>query len=659
MDQLPFLVVYGGWLASAAVIATALLGIGGIVVARQVMATLRARAEVARWASATTERSAGEVTVRGIYCVHGDACWIQHGIDRLEVVGSPTLSFGSVLRRGGAPALRDGDEVIARGALVRAADRGERPEATYREEAGAWELTSVELAAIRPAARPTPLRGGVVAWLGGLLVVGYLALRGVGLLVLPGEPERPIDPTDLAEDGRLAIAAALPGVRDAALEQLQHLVDRGRGHAALQLEIATLRGDTTESRVLLEIMWRDDEALAMTRDASAQRDELLVRLGRYDEARHEVGPIGIGTAALLQQAAVAIGSRRWQQAAELVELIAPLRDSPESLPEGASGAIVFKCAAQLFRAYAGERDADHALRAMAAEHAGRCRLLAALAARDGAAIASTSAELPAGGDARALADVAAWSYGFGAPDQEGATDPVDAMLGPWWDAPQIWLAPFAAAARDTFETRAWLVVATLVRGDLAGARARMADVRAAAGSDADRARAGLLAHAIELRAGALPATGAVTLDGALGDLVTPWRTSRGIRALGPCPHDGRAAFDAAIRGEGGPLARALETCSFDWDSAAPAVLAALPRVTGGRDRVARGLVGLHPDATLPSRLFELVGDLAMLRDLARLAGRDTRAAELQAAIDRHARALSDRDVVIGFLVWSLVLLGRD
>jgi len=83
------------------------------------------------------------------------------------------------------------------------------------------------------------------------------------------------------------------------------------------------------------------------------------------------------------------------------------------------------------------------------------------------------------------------------------------------------------------------------------------------------------------------------------------------------------------------------------------VLAVLPRVTIGRDELARTLARLFDrDAKREWRgPFAWVEHAALRRDFARMIGDRTQQARWQGIVDRHRAAFADRRRLIGVMLW--------
>lgn len=104
----------------------------------------------------------------------------------------------------------------------------------------------------------------------------------------------------------------------------------------------------------------------------------------------------------------------------------------------------------------------------------------------------------------------------------------------------------------------------------------------------------------------------------------------------------REPFAAALGGDGGPLAAALEYCSLFW-SQVDYVEALLPRVRKHRAELAGSLRMLRDDSAIGlASPFRLLDDYARYRDLARLAGDDEEAARWDELAGKFVRVLGDR-----------------
>ena len=136
-------------------------------------------------------------------------------------------------------------------------------------------------------------------------------------------------------------------------------------------------------------------------------------------------------------------------------------------------------------------------------------------------------------------------------------------------------------------------------------------------------------------------------------LFSALRLRRGDRRGDPPMDDLLPILRAAQRGDGMPLARALHAGTL-WMTEAD-ILAVLPRITRGREAVARQLAWapfsrpIGADWHFP---WPQLNSIVLHRDLLRLAGAPAEAARWDAMYRRFDRALEDRRVLI-----ALMLLG--
>lgn len=294
---LPVTVEYGALLWKLAAVVVALAGIAATRLVRGRRARRGARAEVARRMVGVTApvlaRVEGVATVTGIlrggiastlelgghgFCdragelyvdykgervelaapvrvVHGTLATASRGLPRatpaaLRALVARSIDAGSrvsrVLRRaaGGRvhrlAQVRDGDAVIVRGTFGKrgGVDRFGVRTWLLEPEPGAHQI---ELCAVSPAAPVVPLR-----WYGALLVAVVLAagacaaMSAIGMRALAaGRADAPADPAaapaELGAFDPLALAAALPGTRADALDEL------ARRYPALRQAIDQLR----------------------------------------------------------------------------------------------------------------------------------------------------------------------------------------------------------------------------------------------------------------------------------------------------------------------------------------------------------------------------------------------------------------------------------
>lgn len=677
MDGLPVLVVYGAvlWKVVLAVLVAIVLAI--VAVRRARRALRHAREDAARRAAGAIALEAGAGTFRGkltrgsastlvqgerLTDYRADELWLDHHGDRVELLGDLRIDHGarawtSWLRPTLLRNVREGDEVIVSGTLARSSG-----DASYRESAASWTLSSVEwVTAARPAAAPRPL--GPLRWSAvalGVALACCAPLFGAGL-VAKGR---------LAADGdripgawsASSIAAALPGSRDAALDHLDERLGRPRSEAELQrgLALDELRGACPAAR--LASFFRLEQALDAARrcGTAEQVARMLAFLGRFAEI--DLAATGSPAAS----ARLAIAGGRWSAAAAGAELVAerlrteaPTKDVPDDWAD--RRVLRLRCLAALFRVWAGEPAAFERVPERAADT--RCSALAALGlpvAAQAAALARIGSPDDESTDLLGELRIAAG----GPPRNHGADDFVHGSL-PVITFDWAWLAPFAIAARPSGSpwTYAELSMLAALRGDFAAARRELA-----------RSELDDVAYSLELmialREGASPfppPRADAKVHPGIEDAVALRRGMRSsilslLHSVRPgCTTATQRALSAAVAGDGAPLADLFQTCPSSWGTAPywgtlpTYLIAILPRVTSHREQLAAAL-RLYRDEFATSSYwnipFPLIQEIALYRDLARIAGDREEAAAMQQLFERHAAMLADRQKVIAFLFWN-------
>ncbi len=204
------LIEYGDVIGYAIVGAIALIALGIVQLIRRRRDLKRARVAVRLVTYSICEPRQGPVAVTGTYRESKSQRWIECKAQRVSLEGGIDVVRGTRARwqRGTRTyTLRDGDVVIAIGVMSRVQS------ATWRlvpspDEAG------VQLYATTPTTAPAPLFPWraplILAMAGGIAFLGLYKLGEV-LVEKPG----------CAERLRLQIAAALPLVRDDALDKLR------------------------------------------------------------------------------------------------------------------------------------------------------------------------------------------------------------------------------------------------------------------------------------------------------------------------------------------------------------------------------------------------------------------------------------------------------
>ena len=285
----------------------------------------------------------------------------------------------------------------------------------YREAAGGWVMESSDarpliVAAVQASDRAPalgPFRLAAAVAVAGLL--SYGTLRGIGSLAAHRMADRNYpntgQPLELGNVDAIAIAAATPGHRGGALDELVWALDRHRYHdrAALgrRLAAAELQGGCREVARVLLANERLEDALARARRCGDRRVEwrALTRLGRYAEAA-ALEDAGYDPRWPGRAGAVAIAAGRWDLAATAADEVAASVDEPTADEQvrviRSQREVRFRCLAQLFRLRAGDEAARGRLDALAREGGRACALIA------------TEALPPGEREARRTALIAAW-----------------------------------------------------------------------------------------------------------------------------------------------------------------------------------------------------------------------------------------------------------
>jgi hypothetical protein len=379
-------------------------------------------------------------------------------------------------------------------------------------------------------------------------------------------------------------------------------------------------------------------------------------------------------------AVVAIATGHWRDAARWTATAA----------RRAGGDERKECLATWFAAKAGDAAARQQL---ARSHVPRCQVLAALQSPASDPAIQRRALRDAGRAAGRqdlgilpVADDLAWAAApprdnpfidlFGAIEVLATCEPLDRKL---------WLAPWAVKARsagapDLAVALGERAARDVIAGDLAGAHRDLAAARAAVlanphaplvpdersrelASSIDRdalAEVDAVRQGIDLHTAALSITGSAPKRAAELALASALALRGGgklpanARIIEPeCKTSARGALEAAVAGDGSPLAGVLERCRLSWLGNAGLILAVLPRVTRHRAELAEALHWFHRGYDRrPADVLGAVAEHAAHRDLARLAGDEAEAKRWQAVIDRQMKVLDDRDKVVALELWA-------
>jgi len=525
--------------------------------------------------------------------------------------------------------------------------------------------------------------------------VATAALYGGGRLALSlGAMDRvgPLVPARLGALDAVSLAAATPGNRDAALDEIEARFARRYQRTPLALaawqEVARVRGGCGGE---LRMRTAEDQidglaALARSCDDGPAAADALRALGFHDEAyaRHPPGA-GRGWESRADLVAV-VAAGRWQDAAaRLADWRARLRALDGKPRTGLA------CLAQWLRGRAG----GPALAARI-EHDPRAPLCAVIDAlslpREAQAIA-LAAVAGAGGplaldarDADGTVEALAWAAGA-ALDPRDADGTVEAAsrsipmrprialeAGPLPDAETAvaLLAPGARAARSDppatlgfVRTQFWTAVHAMLRGDLAGARAeaqaaQRGDPAGDGRVEAWQHDAGSLEILLAVRAGEpLPPGaehhGAAEPDAmaiALGDVLPATRLPlRG--ELEVADPDRLEALRAALAGDASRLDELIATRGLEVATGIAPLFALWPRVTHARDRLASALRQIAPGRAIEDGPLARIAYAALRRDLALLIGDRPAAAGWQGIVDRDLAVFADRDRLLGSILLGL------
>lgn len=716
MDELPFLVVHGQIVAMLLVLAVAAIACVPIRWVRRALDRRRARRDVRVRARTATALAEGGVALHAVWREAGGRCWLDVGGEPVDLEGELRVVRGTRARwrwRDPRPVhqLCSGDEVLACGQLSRRGD-GAAAEASYRQPGGRWALgpgrvlAQIELYALAPAACPAPLRGLGVLLFAAFAVGAFASLHEIGRTALHDgwygshwtmDGLRAWDP--------VVIAAAVPTTRDDALQVLSRRFEdesvRTPGNVERSLALAGLRGCEAELDALIVEGRFDEAATRAAACGSAQwQARALVLAGRFDEAATIAARGGVSSHVA---GAASLAAGRWSVAASALDQRVAASGTVDALPTLRH----LGCLADAFRVHGGELTAAVRLHARARQplYAG-CKVDEALLLpidHQAAALAEARAGLDATPELARAVDLLLWTLrGEPAKPTRFASSLLDrrhpASGDQLDDAREAWLVPFARHGSP--RSHAWWAVHHVLAGDWQAAHAAARQLHdALTGDDGRWFDPQELDLEVQLREG-VPrieldrfADHARVHDQHAGDDEQedpefqlqegiPLSEHAGVR---PTPasdfavlrlgfasseldddfasyvhwprQPARLALAAAMHGDGGPLADAVEHTGAPWSQAAALLLALAPGVTTGRAQLSTALRALSGPAT--ADLFGFLWSLAMRRDLARVAGDDATAARDQAILDRYREMLADRDRLIAFLLLAKVWGGPD
>ena len=692
MGHLPFLVAHGRAISIALVAGGGALGVAAMQLVRKRSEVNRIERLRTRRVNAVTALAAGAATIRGRLRGRAATAYTYEGMlarersDELlldvegthvalrgdvEVLGGTHVTtswhgtppgFAGNIEKGGwhAYELRDGDEVIATGTLANVAGS---TDAAYRDAAGGWILEptpkseGIELFAATPAARPRALHPAGVGVFGAIVAaVTYLVLWGIGAQLVDHHP---------------AIAAAFPHVRDAALDELERDLEYNAPHTdeilAQRFELADMRrGCKARARLEGEEERYDAELADACGDADATIDA-LAHLGRFKEAlaamkaQHTSWPSRKGT--------IALAAGDWNAAADAAQdLVRRMAADPPSGDQtyhqlAIAGTI---CYAQWFRAKGGDAKAAAALATLGPDNV-KCMVARAMLLppeQRGAALAAAGqpkdeSQLSAAVAAKTIA----WAYGL--EDRNWVThdmyDTIRTLVSDQTELSRAWLSTLALSVRaqdasDRGIALACAAVLDAVRGDFDRAKARGAEAATKAGEDGDDITA--VRHAVALHTSEPIAVEPAHYEHPATEPLVKLRAGSIPTSLHLIENDGSdfsGPLRAALDGDGGGLAIAIERGQPQWEADSGTLLAIAPLVHQHRAELATAVRNFRNrlDGIAVDKLpFELLAQGATHRDLAALLGDAATAKHWQQLIDAQLPVLDDPDRVIALLLWQ-------
>jgi hypothetical protein len=734
--SLPFVVVHGAmiWKLSLVALTGAVLALVALVRRRNTRRAVTAKlADLERRSDPGLVRGTlggGEVvtviaTARDrsetVVELRPDALWIETVEGRVTLDGAVRVVAGShaAAARGRVPAgtpdglvqkvaidvatlarVSPGDAVIALGRLETVAGRDETDN---RTNAGARVLRPIDdapitLAAQRPsAATPRMSVFGIAAI---VVLTPLIAWKVEGALGESWREDcwRVPDPDGeapfaLANTDACALATAMPGSRDHALDRIVTLAegDPYRDRAVLDrlIELSRLTGSCDLAIRELRQGERHEEILGMARECGDRRAEhiALVELGRFDEAAAVPVPAvehgEHGSLAALPTGPTLILAGRWTDAAAAADARgAAIRSQEHKAADQAAvdmAALSYRCLGELLRHHGGDTGALARLRGLAAGPYGAVCAAALAQAVPEAEVAGVLAtrDVPLLNSGTVLHQLRAFATGTDDVFEGTAAESVLAQpddFGPAMEGASIWLAAIApplppdAPAHARVQLERWQAVAATLGGDIAAARQHAARALAAVPDDA-------AGEHYELRyVDTLPAvielytSGSVTYTIPTREAIVRklWLHDFGRLLLrrgeplvqgtyfGP-DEDYVKALETATRGDGRELAKRMSAQSHSW-WADTDIMAVLPRVTVGREVIARQLAWGAPQSRPRLDYFfpwSVALHAAVRRAALHLAGEDTEAARWTEIYKRYDRALRDRRKLVALALWEL------
>lgn len=682
MAELPFLVVHGAFVWKVLLVVL-VGGTAAITIAvRNRTARKRARAIATELVREVKPLAEGAACVRGVLRDGSLHTLSRTNVDRDHLEGTPVVecddgrriaiaraarvvagsrATSSTLRVPTATpdpladikgawvlsSVREGDEVVVRGTAKRAPQ-----DASYRDDASGWTFEDdIVVGAVKPTARALPRHA--VAQLAMVLAVAgvsYGLMYKIGSVAKSQIEERP-ELGDLAEIpsfGALAIACSMPGsCEDAMDEERRWFFERyGRRGSAFALHDALHRDDPCGLASAQMRQVRLEAALASVRACDDPEYEAWIQvfLGDYRAA------LALGPKRAIVREYAAVGAGDWKIAAEAADATIAKQESYEDADYFAKKTTTARCRAAWYRHLAGVTDPFAKVDAKTPT----CQVFAALAKPASEQVTLLQALVEAQHaldykhqDTWALWQARALLAMLGTRRDDNGND-LDVAFGVRGIA---WLTAFETPATlAALEGQAGTAV---LRGDFPAAHA-------AANAITDRRRRDSVLQWIALREGTPPPDNIthVAFDEQLALRAgTIPEKMYGFQAVYPeaCQSRLRQAVETALTGDGLALARVFADCSVYYIYMPKLLFGILPRVKTGRAELADALRAFRHDITtftIQHVPFQLVGDLADARDVARLVGDTEEVTRLQATIDRHVKMLADRNRTVAMFMLS-------
>ncbi|MBA3458730.1 MAG: hypothetical protein H0T46_02130 [Deltaproteobacteria bacterium] len=694
--ELPLFVVHGAvvWKLLLAAVVAISLGIvalvrrrkertlvGDWVAARLAEVTpLQAGSVVLRGKLATGTASTSEQDIREGTSERSAELTLDHEGEKVAIQGPVTVEHGSQtairwVRKIRTRTVRAGDEVL----VVGTASRRAEDDAGYRDAGIGWEVgDDAHIIAVKPQARPRPNGIAKTLLLAAVFgLVGYGALRLAGNRAMKAAYAHDVDRVrrSLGNSDAVAIAAAMPGSREKALEELSYKLERGfeRTEEVFQLRLAldVLRGECTAFQLSTAVRLEEAVVVARACGEPVLASQALAFLGKFEDAWNERGR----DARPYVEGVLAIATGRWREAAAAADARVPDYEKRERSKyytelDAQRSVLNMRCLAALFRSWAGDKGAFDKIEGRLTNQ--RCRVFAALAlpqADQGAALAAITFTVDDGDyDAKHLVEEVRRVVDPATPWPDWYRHTVADIVAfgitqPTWFAP----AHLALGRTDLSEGQLQSLLAAnaglrAFRGDLAGARGLLERAHAVRPNGRDN-------YTNELALGLLDPS--ATLPDRPGGYVHPGLDEMVELRRGQIPRDvdrvlmGSYSADCKARllpavraaqgGDGEELAAVLRDCRISWNTTQKGLLAVMPRVKTHRAEVAAGVRMFTSDSTtftLKNIPFQFLEDIGWYRNLATAIGDTERAAHWQVIFDRHATLLDDQQKLIAFWMWG-------